>query len=165
MAAKIPGTPDRPSRRPKVSFFATMDEATSERLSALAKRKNCSKAEVFRLAVERAAQSEKEADDAPALERLTRLILKVQEGQISIQDRLREVEEKITDSRRHSADRFDQVIAFIRESEKAFGPLREDLANVNKNALVAALYAMAIGVHSPKAAEINSWIQARNQGA
>lgn len=158
-------TPDRPSRRAKVSFFATMDEATSERLSALAKRKNCSKAEVFRLAIDRAAQAQKEAEDAPALERLTRLILKIQEGQIAVLDRMREVEEKVVDSRRHSADRFDQVIAFIRESEKAFGPIREDLANLNKNALVAALYAMAIGVHSPKAAEINAWIQARNQGA
>lgn len=142
-----------------------LEDASSERLALLSRKRNLTKSEVVREAIFTAYQQDKEGEDSSTLDRLFRNLLKIQETQIQIQDRLREIEDKVTDSRKHHTDRFDQVIAFIRESEKAFSPLREDLVNVNKNALVAALYSMAIGVHSPKASEINAWIQARNQGA
>jgi predicted transcriptional regulator len=139
-----------------------LDEATEAHLEALTKGRKGARSEVVRDAVASARQAATEKDFAPLTERLMRAVLANQEALLKLGSEIQQVAGQVTEARKHQADRFDQVIAFVRESEKGFGRVMDDLKAVNQNALLSAIYLMGLTATHPKKDEIEAFV--RRQG-
>ncbi len=139
-----------------------LDEATESHLEALTRGRKGARSDAVRDAVASARQAATDREFAPVAERLMRASLANQEALLKVASDLQYVAGQVAGARRHQAERFDQVIAFIKESEKGFGRVMEDLKAVNQNAMLSALYLMGLVATHPKQEEIEAYV--RRQG-
>lgn len=144
------------------TLHVRLDEATESHLEALTRGKKGVRSDAVREAVASARQAATDREFAPVTERLMRASLANQESLLKVASDLQHVAGQVTEARKHQAERIDQVIAFIKESEKGFSRVLEDLKAVNQNALLAAIYLMGLVATHPKKEEIEAFV--RRQG-
>lgn len=139
-----------------------LDEATDAHLKALTKNENGNRSDAIREAIALASRTASEAQMAPLSERLMRATFAIQEQLLRLSTEIQGLASQVSEVRKHHAERFDQVIAFIKESEKGFGRISDDLKAVNQNSLLAAIYLMGITSTHPRREEIEDFV--RRQG-
>lgn len=140
------------------ALHVRLDEATEAHLEALTKGKKGARSDAVRDAVAAARQALTEKEFAPITERLMRSVMANQEQLLRLSSDIQQVSGQVMEVRKHQVERFDQVIAFVRESEKGFGRVMEDLKAVNQNALLSALYLMGLAASHPKKDEIEAFV-------
>lgn len=144
------------------SLHVRLDEATEGHLNALTKGKVGARSDAVREALASAVQAQSEKDFSPITERLQRITLANQETLLKLRSDLQDLTSEVTNLAKYQADRIDQVIAFIKESEKGFGRVSEEVRTVNQNALLAALYLMGLTSTHPRKDDIEAFV--RHQG-
>jgi hypothetical protein len=144
------------------TLHVRLDEATESHLEALTRGKKGARSDAVRDAIASAHQTATDREFAPVTERLMRAALANQEALLRLAADLQHLAARVNETRKHQAERFDQVIAFIKESEKGFGRVADDLKAVNQNALLSAIYLMGLTATHPKKEEIEAFV--RRQG-
>lgn len=144
------------------SLHVRLDEATEAHLNALTKGKVGVRSDAVRDAIAAAVQAQSEKDFSPLSERLFRTTLANQETLLKLRSEVQDLAASVAGLARHQAERIDQVISFIKESEKGFSRVSDEIRAVNQNSLLAALYLMGLTAIHPKKDEIEAFV--RRQG-
>lgn len=144
------------------SLHVRLDEATEGHLNSLTKGKAGARSDAVRDALAAAVQVQSEKEFSPISERLQRVTLANQEALLKLRSELQDLTSMVTNLAKHQADRIERVIAFIKESEKGFDRVSEEVRAVNQNALLSALYIMGLTSTHPKKDEIEAYV--RRQG-